>query len=283
VKEKQMRDVSFQGLAAIAAGCVLSLAGCGGADLGECDMAALGGSADRMAPAPHAGQVLVNASCAAGRCHSADAAGDTRVGAPADLNFDVVPQNTMFEELGKVQDGAAVVQDERENMWALIDSGEMPPKPPAGSGEMSAANKDVVRNWLACGAPVIATPAAAGPHDDAWTAIYTSLSSMGCQGCHGPGSAMGSFLPAPGDACAAYDLVVGVAASGPMCGNSAMMLVQPSNVAGSLLLQKLRGTQTCGGPMPMGAANPLAVDNPTLVDMIEQWIMDGALEPESCR
>jgi hypothetical protein len=278
-----MRDVSFHELAAAAAGCVLWLAGCGGADLGECDMAALGGSADPMAPAPHAGQILVNASCAAGRCHSADAAGDTRVGAPADLNFDVVPQDTLFEELGKVQDGAAVVQDERENMWALIEDGEMPPKAPAGSGELGAADKEVVRNWLACGAPVIATPNAAPMNADAWTAIYTSLSGMGCQGCHGPMSAMGSFLPAPGDACAAYDLVVGVAASGPMCGNSAMMLVQPSMPAASLLLQKLRGTQTCGGPMPMGAPNPLAVDNPTLVDMIEQWITDGALEPERCR
>jgi hypothetical protein len=283
VKEKQMRDVSFDRLAAVAASCVLWLAGCGGADLGECDMAALGGSVDQTAPAPHAGQIIVNRSCAAGHCHSADAEGDARDGAPADLNFDVVPQDMMFEELGKVQDGAAVVQDERENMWALIEDGEMPPKPPAGAGEMSAADKEVVRNWLACGAPVIATPVAPGMHDDDWTAIYTTLSSMGCQGCHGPGSAMGSFLPAPGDACAAYDAVVGAAANGPQCGSTGAMLVQASNPGASLLLQKLKGTQTCGGPMPMGAPNPLAVDNPGLVDMIEQWIADGALEPENCR
>jgi len=271
-----MRDVSFRALAA--ASCVLWLAACGGADLGECDMAALGGSADVMAPMPHAGQRLVHASCAAGHCHSADAKGTARDGAPAGLDFDVVPQDNTLPQISKIMDGAAVVQDERENMWSLIDSGEMPPAPPAGVGELSAADKEVVRNWLACGAPVIATPIAAPPGADDWTAIYTSLSGMGCQGCHGPGSAMGSFLPAIGNACAAHGSVVGATANGPKCGSTGMMLVQSGNPAASLLLQKLRGTQTCGDPMPLGG-EPLPS---TMVDMIEQWIAAGAAAPPNC-
>ncbi len=277
-----MRDVSFPGLAVAATGCVLWLAACGGADLGECDMAVLGGSADVAAPRPHEGQLRVNASCAAGHCHSADARGAARDGAPAGLDFDVVPQDMTLPQISKIMDGAAVVQDELENMWSLIDSGEMPPAPPAGSGELSAADKEVVRNWLACGAPVIATPIAANPADGAWSAIYTSFRNMGCQGCHLAGSAMGAFLPTMDAACAAYGSVVGAAASGPECGGTGMMLVQPSNAAGSLLLQKLRGTQTCGGPMPMGAPDPLAVTNAALVDMIEQWIIVGAPAPAGC-
>jgi hypothetical protein len=278
VKEKHMREVSFPGLAAAAASCAVWLAACGGADLGECDMTALGGSADVMAPMPHAGQILVNASCAAGHCHSADAKADARDGAPAGLDFDVVPQDNTLPQIGKIQDGAAVVQDERENMWALIDSGEMPPAPPAGSGEMSAADKEVVRNWLACGAPVIATPAAAPPGADAWTVIYTTFRSMACQTCHLPGSTMGSFLPATEDACAAHASVVGAPANGPKCGNMGLTLVQATNPGGSLLLQKLRGTQPCGDPMPLGG-QPLAT---TFVDSIEQWIAAGAPAPDHC-
>jgi hypothetical protein len=166
-------------------------------------------------------------------------------------------------------------------MWELIDSGEMPPPRPEGGGEMNAADKETVRNWLACGAPVIATPPS-GQHGDAFSMIYASISSMGCQGCHQPGLSMGSFLPTVGDVCTAYDNLVGGMASGPKCGTSGLVLVQPSMPEESLLLDKLKGTQTCGDSMPMGEL-PLVMTNPALVQMIEAWIAGGALEPADCR
>jgi hypothetical protein len=275
-----MRNGSLLALAAAAVSSVLGLAGCG-TDLGECDRTMLGGSDDPMMPVPHTAQGLVDASCASGLCHSVEARGEQRRGAPAELNFDVLPADDSFEEISLVQDGAAVVQNRREDMWALIDSGEMPPPRPQGGGEMSAANKEVVRNWLACGAPVIATPPVS-EDDDAFSQIYTALSGMNCQGCHQPGLNMGSFLPMPGNPCEAHDMLVGAMASGPDCGDSGMVLVQPGMPDQSLLLHKLKGTQTCGDSMPMGLP-ALFMTNETLVRLIETWIMDGALEPANCR
>ena len=109
------------------------------------------------------------------------------------------------------------------------------------------------------------------------------MSGMDCQGCHGPGSTMGSFLPMAGNVCAAYDSMVGPTASGPMCGTSGARLIVPSQPDSSLLLQKLKGTQPCGGHMPMGAPQPLAATNPDYVQKIEDWIVAGAPEPEVCR
>src|SRR5262249_25254355 len=37
------------------------------------------------------GQAIINASCAGGRCHSSTAHGDARSGAPAGLDFDLLP------------------------------------------------------------------------------------------------------------------------------------------------------------------------------------------------
>lgn len=276
-----MRKESSSALVAAAASSLVWLVGCG-TDLGECDRSLLGGSTDVLAPAPNSAQVVVNASCAGGLCHSATAKGEQRRGAPAELNFDVLPATTAFEEISRVQDGTAVVQDSREDMWALIDSGDMPPPRPEGSGEMNAADKETVRNWLACGAPVIATPVAA-MHDDAFRNIYAMLRGMNCQSCHAPGLNMGSFLPMEDNACAAYDMLVGATASGPRCGTSGAVLVQASMPDASLLLQKLKGTQPCGDSMPMGAPMPLVATNEPFVTMLEQWIAGGALEPADCR
>jgi hypothetical protein len=276
-----MRKESCSVLAAAAVSAVLGLAGCG-TDLGECDRTMLGGSEDVAMPVPHAAQVLVNASCAGGLCHSASAEGDQRRGAPAELNFDVLPASTAFEEIARVMDGAAIVQNRAEDMWALIDSGEMPPPKPEGGGEMSSADKETVRNWLACGAPVIATPAAGG--GDPFSRIYTAISGMNCQGCHQPGLNMGSFLPMVGDPCTAYDNLVGAMASGPACGTTGAVLVQPNMPESSLLLQKLRATPAppCGDTMPRDMP-PLEETNEALVQMIEDWITAGAPEPAECR
>lgn len=51
--------------------------------------------------------------------------------------------------------------------------------------------------------------------------------------------------------------------------------VVPFNPAGSLIFQKITGTQSSGGPMPPGGQ--LSVDDPAATLTIERWILQGAL------
>jgi hypothetical protein len=259
------------------------LASCGGADLGQCDMNALA-TAGAPAGAPFAGQVVINTSCSGGRCHSATAKNAQRTGAPAGLNFDLVQAGATDDEKKKVDKGSVVVHDWTDSMWEEINEGEMPPSPPAGSGKLSAADKETVRNWMACGAPVNNAPAAAGSGTD-WTSIFNDL-NPNCVACHAPASAAaggGFALGAMGDACGAYANIVGKPASGTSCAMSGMTLVVPSNPDGSLLIRKLTDpTPPCGSHMPLTSEMPLAATNPALVMRLRDWIMAGAMKPAEC-
>lgn len=287
-----MREASWTGHAKAALGAALMATLCGcGPDLGECNPTVLGGSDGTVTPPrPHDGQVIVNNSCANGRCHSATAEGALRVGAPAELDFDVVPlAATTVEqasaETAKVRNGAAVVYDWREAMWGEIEDGHMPPPRPAGSGELNAMQKETVRNWLACGAEVIVTPQVIETTAD-WTSIYDALSGMGCGTCHGGAAAAGDgfMFGDAGDKCGSYARVVNAAAitdiGVPPCAGTGQLVV-PMNPDASILLQKLAGTPTCGAPMPLGSGMGLGPTNPIVQDLRE-WIMAGAPKPTDC-
>ncbi len=56
-----------------------------------------------------------------------------------------------------------------------------------------------------------------------------------------------------------------------------LLLVEPSNVDASYLVHKLEGTQGGGAQMPIGRP-ALSADQ---IDLIKNWINDGALEPGS--
>lgn len=262
---------------------LLSFAAAGCAtDLGECDEAMLGGSDVPGNLVPHTGQLVMQQSCAGGRCHSADATGAARVGVPAGFNFDVVPSDSSPQALAKVSKAASTVQDEAEEIWAEVDEGAMPPAGPAGSGPLGADEKEALRNWLACGAEVIPAPAATG--SDPWSQAYGAMIGT-CAGCHGSATYMvsgqGFLFGDLGDPCAAYDNVVGNTSVNAACGEQ---LVVPGDPQNSLLLQKLEGTQpqNCGAYMPFAAPMPYAQTNPDAVAQLRQWIMSGAPRPESC-
>jgi len=261
--------------------CLAGLVGCGDG-LGECDPSMLGGSMTGVG-APHDGQAVIAGSCASGRCHSEAAEGRQRVGAPAGLNFDVVAVNGSLEELGKMRRNAATVVDWAEDMWNEVEGGSMPPPPPAGGGELSSADKEKVRNWLACGAPLVEPDA--NNTAATWDSIWAELASD-CVGCHnttqGPSTGMGFTLGNLGDACTSYNNIVGAAAVTPMCGASPMTVVAPGNPDGSLLMQKLTATQTCGDPMPPFFEGGLSDVKPELVDRIRTWIMNNAPKPLGC-
>ncbi len=160
------------------------------AELGECDE----DKARALLVAPdgrieYAGQAIINRSCAAGACHASNASGDERFGAPSDVNLDLEPAfvvdgGTMSgassldaNALGRLQRNQQRVYDLSGQIWALIKSGAEPPDKPHGNASAGGAvqinddscssapdqlapitapsTQELVRNWLACGAPVV--------------------------------------------------------------------------------------------------------------------------------
>jgi hypothetical protein len=265
----------------------LLLTSCG-PDLGECDRTMLGGS-DTGTLAPHTGQQLLHNSCAGGLCHTESAKGEARKGAPAELDFGVVPTSDSEEDLAVALRSSGVVWNYLDDIWGQVEAGTMPPPKPAGAGALAPSQKEILRNWLACGAPVVEAPATADPNADPWTKIYTQLSGS-CSACHnastaaaqGGGFVLGGAPMEPGAICDAYNNVVGVAtsASGPCSGKRIVTASQPDD---SVLLVKLTGgANLCGVLMPLGASTPFATTQMELVDDLREWIMSGAPAPTGC-
>jgi hypothetical protein len=257
--------------------------GCGGPDLGECDMAAIAWNETAM---PHEGQLLINQTCASGRCHSTHAEGKDRVGVPAGLNFDVVPLSETQDELALVERNAERVRDMAEEMWAWIDDGTMPPQ--GQRAAPTAAQKETIRNWLSCGAPIVPKPAAIDTSHP-WRSIFSRLQGrQTCLSCHGstPSVGGGFQLSATGDACEAHTKVVSVATvADGMCGGREYVV--PGMPDASVLLQKLEGgPNLCGALMPQGATTPFAEDvaggGAQLATDLRMWIAAGALKPPDC-
>jgi mono/diheme cytochrome c family protein len=273
---------------AIAALAACGLTSCGSADLGSCDMTVLGGSAIAGMASPTAGQLVVEKSCAGGRCHSANAKGLNRVGAPAGLDFDVVPPDTSLESLTRIERGAKHVHENIDEMWTMVDEGDMPP--PNQGRVFTSQDKETLRNWLACGAPVIEAPISIGGGGDSgttpsWDQIYPALSMNQCLSCHSSGAAKlagdGFIFGDSGDACGAYRNIVNkkaVTASGG-CAAMNLTIITPNAPDMSLMLQKLEGTQPCGSPIPAGVA--LGASNPTVM-ALRAWIAGGAPPPAGC-
>jgi mono/diheme cytochrome c family protein len=257
------------GSVTVAVAIALTQGGCG-SDLGECDMAALALSTDAAQSQPYTGQRLVHQSCAAGQCHAESAKGVDRIGAPAGLNFDVVPADTSDAESAKIIRGESVVDENAEEMWEWISDGLMPPE--GKRMPLEGADKETVRNWLACGAPVIRQPLTVGGRD--WAALFPSLETT-CGACHNAASTTGPWL-ALGDACTTRANLLGSVASGTGCGTTGATLIVPSSPDASLLLQKLESPMPCGTVMPpdRNAATPSALAAP-----LRQWIAAGALAP----
>jgi hypothetical protein len=265
--------------ALIGAWCVAALGGCGDG-LGECDSAALGGNPTQGMTMPYEGQRIVAEKCSTARCHSVNAEGDLRVGAPAGLNFDVVAAAATPAETAKITKAVGIVIDWAENIWDEVEGGTMPPEAPAGSGELNDVEKEAVRNWLACGAPLIdADPTAPAA---TWDSIWPAL-SPNCVICHGSqsGEMAGDGFILGDDMCTAYANIFGQTALTSDCGMMPRTVVIASDPDNSLLVQKLTATQTCGTPMPPSAEGLQGI-NPQLVDTIKAWIAAGALKPASC-
>src|SRR3954465_15398945 len=119
--ETRMRDPRYVVVVMMLALSGVLLGSCA-TDLGKCDEALLGGSsADAATAKPNEGQIILEKTCAGGRCHASTAKGDARGGVPAGLNFDVLPSDTSMAERDRVIQSAKVVKDHADSMWEEID------------------------------------------------------------------------------------------------------------------------------------------------------------------
>ncbi len=266
----------------------LGLVGCGD-DLGECDPVAaeelVYGRGGLIATK---GQALVHNSCGnAAFCHSSGAKGGARHGAPMGMSFDMLPRPS----------GWPIVSDERGAIWSEVRDGTMPPRGVGGQlqgdGEWmfdidrtadspklpalaTDEGKSILRNWLACGAPVVnatqaptwALPSADGGSATDWQTIFTEVVGPSCSTafCHNQAGAGGLVML---DACSARDHLLDM---GP-CGRPRVVPGDGS----SLLLDKIEHSMpSCGGRMPPGA--PLSGEASAT---IRAWVEAGALA-EGC-
>lgn len=265
------------------------------------------------------GQALLVQSCGSGSfCHSADIAERDRFGAPAGLAFDVqlVAADGVVEEASIVRQRRArfrVVQEAR-SILGTVDGATMPPPASAGSevsevlegapvftraegGQAlpaidSAEGRELLRNWLACGAPlvergasrddgadaVVEEPLFIPPIEPNWPSIFENLvGSARCASprCHG-GEPRAGFRAL--NSSETYAALVGQPAGGDECGTEHTLIV-PGDAASSLFLSKLGGSPACGGAMPL---NQIPVRQSSL-DAIAAWIDCGAPEgAEGC-
>lgn len=239
------------------------------------------------------GQALAHDSCGNGAfCHAAAAHGSERYGAPSGMAFDMLPSPT----------GLVHVLDDVDALWIAVRDGDMPP---IGRGDRVQGDGDwrfdverradaprlpsiktpegqgMFRNWLACGAPVVAdtqVPQWARPPYDpfagdgapAWHDIYEVILKPNCStnGCHIPATSAGAL--AMPDECGTYAQMFEP-------GDCGEPLVLPGDAAASLLIDKLTAeTPRCKGRMP--TFGPLPRD---FTDAIARWIDAGA-EAEAC-
>ncbi len=278
----------------------------------------------------YAGQALMITSCGGGAfCHSDGAAGPDRYGAPADLDFD--PE--LADQVADPTTGAArlraaqiAIHAHRDDIYDTVLRGSMPPgaagarvqqplygtfdaagtpTPMAGLG--TAEGRETLRNWLACGAPVIERVGGLGsatacssdadcvltgacdlahrtclPVGDTqallvvaveptWSSLYEVVVETRCaqSSCHGASAAGGLDL-SERDAARAT-LLAESASERFHCAGEGPFVV-PGDAAGSLLYRKLSDPTVCGGLMPRGGG----VLASRYLDAFGAWIDAGA-------
>lgn len=309
-------------------------------DLGQCKDQDLKGRipVESGGRVMYLGQAILNVSCATG-CHASNAKGAQRVGAPAGLDFDIVPIDATGTQVVQTPDGGTKtvatvddpsllsrlrerqrkVFDTRHEIWQQVSDGLMPPSG-VGQGFKSAspgvavrtsggtctrgevypglsskATREALREWLACGAPIVemSSPQLTAPvggtigdqfpvcdggggGEATFEAVYAIFQGSCVAGCHqSDNPSFGSLdLSTPE---VAYMELLGDGSGGvePACGTAASPRVTPGNAEQSFLWDKLANARpSCGSAMPVGP--PLS---PAQLDVIRRWIDGGALPP----
>lgn len=292
----------------------------------------------------HAGQALMEVSCSGGGnfCHAPRAGGAARRGAPAGLDFHVSPacsgDSCDADDVSRLAHNQRNVVDWAHEIADLVDRGAMPPGAEGRAieqrwedaksytyfdGDDDSTNDEplpslqtregetILRNWLACGAPVVQRGGPPGdpevssdpqpgdlcteetdvvgdcivglPVDPTWTDINQRIIQVQCVSCHGPGvldDREASQLDlSTDDGNDPYAALLGTGSGAPAAGDLCAgegTLVVPGEPQDSLLVDKLEAANDtsvsiCGDPMPIGDGL-----SPGQIAAIREWIADGA-------
>lgn len=314
-----------------------ALAGCE-TSLGECDtfLARRPVYQEGSGAPAYEGQALMEVSCASTFCHTPDAEGEARKAVPAGLDFDVSlacsPEaECTAEDLQRLRDNQRRVDSWAGRILRTVETGDMPPgaeghevvesntrafgyrevdEGPELPAIDSSEGQEILRNWLACGAPVVergiepsaewATGAdcndahppevgdcvvGAAPDvlEPTWASIFDRVIVPECVPCHNPEEEF--FLEQSAldlsTSQGAYDALVDAPAAGVECEGEGTLVV-PGDPDASLLMPKLEvrlddTITVCGDGMPTPPLDPLSQAQ---IDVIRQWITDGAPGPE---
>ena len=145
----------------------------------------------------------------------------------------------------------------------------------SGSGENLDANGQPLENDVVAEAesPPVEQPPVIDPPVESpevvvsvFSEIQSTVFSPICAECHGAGFASAGLNLAEGSSFAE---IVGV----PSTQVSSLSRIEPGDPDNSYLVQKIEGTAAFGGRMPLGGAR-LPQDR---IDLIRQWVTDGAL------
>jgi hypothetical protein len=273
----------------------------------------------------YTGQAIMLAYC--GFCHNDPGA----FGVPQGLEFDATLVTATGEEgiaqARRLLARQATIHRHRDLIYQQVVGGHMPPRgftDPAGTWTDEGGNPlpgirdprahEMLRNWLACGSPVVerTSPVAMPCRDNTecvvtqvctemnqclgvgdvvpargtvdcdapeatWNWIYACVFTRACAGaaCHIGGSAGGYAMP---DAATGYANTVGrgPGASSPSC-TGAPSYVIAGDPDGSLLIHKLEGMDSMGAPV-CGTRMPLTGSplDPATMRLIRDWIRMGA-------
>lgn len=320
----------------LAGACLCATAGCL-PDLGECDEVEARTPWFRTSNDPvldgrplYGGQAMMQVNCSSNGafCHSSTAV--TVYGAPGGLDFNVAiacpdPRDCDPDDIARLSGAQRDVYDYRQHVLREVQSGDMPPGrqgrlvveatesyragPNPGSMPLPAIDsregEDLLRNWLACGSPVVERilpeTESRTPGDNCTsdaTAVVGDCIVRSGSGEVVPEPTFGSIYslvlqPQCGASChsdvlqdqldesrldlrdraTAYDeLVTNPDSEGSECEGMGHRQIVPGDPEASLLIQKLRGTMDCGDQMPIGV-DPLPLD---VIAAIEEWIRNGA-------
>lgn len=293
----------------------------------------------------YAGQALMIQSCGGGGfCHSEGIEPVDRIGAPAGLDFDMRLASTNAEasldQLDRLDRHQRFLVNARTLVWEAVSSGRMPPgaegrRIVAGSPHYDRLNpdgsytplpvietaegRDILRNWLACRAPVIertepridgetitigdlvpARPARSCANAT-WPSLYATIlgghpdasgqlrgARCALSDCHdGTDPPVGLDWSAsdPRNLSSVYDVARRILATGPttseLCGSTNARLIVPNDPAASLLYQKVSAASAADvcGD-PMPLVGQRLPDQ--LLGALEAWIRCGACTEPSC-
>jgi hypothetical protein len=305
----------------------LLLAACAPVDLGPVDRDA----AYELVYAPdgapaYAGQALMIESCGGGGfCHAGgDVRPEDRFGTPAHLDFDLRP--LMDAPRDRLFEAGADTFEHRRAIWTQVEAGLMPPGGAVGErvlmdsrvgyqrveegGGLTALpgldteeGRDILRNWLGCGVPLVERIEGASTGlgqvvpgcqldcvDATWPSLYVEVIEPGCtQGaCHdAEDPRAGLDLSSAGTSPAELAAVLArlgtpaapVAARGALCASTRLPLLDVDGAPGaidardSLLYLKVADAEpVCGSAMPL-TGNRVASQR---LCALELWLTCGA-------